>query len=201
MTTKQKTSDLISDALTARIIQGSLGPGEKLRQEHIAREFAASHVPVREALLRLEAQGLAVSRPRQGVRVAPLDRGSILELRVMRTALEPVALTHSVPRLTSAQIELAEQARMECDAAQTVVAWEEANRAFHMATIAACDMPRLIGEVHHLQLLYARHFLSAHAQRWRQREDSDHAAIMSAIRNRNASLAVTVLNRHLARLV
>jgi DNA-binding GntR family transcriptional regulator len=44
-------------------------------QDHLAKEFAASHVPVREAFRKLEAQGLIVSKPRCGVRVSHLDPG------------------------------------------------------------------------------------------------------------------------------
>ena len=59
----------ISRVLADRIIEGEIEPGTKLRQDHIAEEFQTSHVPVREAFRRLEAQGLAVSEPRRGVRV------------------------------------------------------------------------------------------------------------------------------------
>ena len=57
----------ITRALAERIISGEFEPGMKLRQDHFAEEFGASHVPVREAFRRLEAQGLAVSEPRRGV--------------------------------------------------------------------------------------------------------------------------------------
>ncbi|WP_407818396.1 GntR family transcriptional regulator, partial [Staphylococcus aureus] len=56
----------ISRTLADRIVRGELSPGERLRQDHIAAEFGASHVPVREAFRRLEAQGLAASIPRRG---------------------------------------------------------------------------------------------------------------------------------------
>ena len=60
----------ISRALAERIIHGELVPGSRLAQDHIAEEFGASHVPVREAFRRLESQGLVASEPRRGVRVA-----------------------------------------------------------------------------------------------------------------------------------
>ncbi|MET0173034.1 MAG: GntR family transcriptional regulator, partial [Agrobacterium vaccinii] len=53
----------ISRTLADRIVRGELAPGARLRQDHVAEEFGASHVPVREAFRRLEAQGLAVSIP------------------------------------------------------------------------------------------------------------------------------------------
>ena len=60
----------ISRVLADRIIRGELAPDARLRQDHIAEEFGTSHVPVREAFRRLEAQGLAINLPRRGVRVA-----------------------------------------------------------------------------------------------------------------------------------
>src|SRR5690606_5553524 len=58
----------ISRSLADRITAGEFAAGARLRQDHIAEEFGASHVPVREAFRRLEAQGLVVSEPRRGVR-------------------------------------------------------------------------------------------------------------------------------------
>lgn len=198
---QEKSSDTLTEALTRKILRGELSPGEKLRQDHIAQEFNLSHVPVREALLRLEAKGLAVSRPRQGMRVAPLDEAAQKEVRVMRLALEPVALIQSVPRLTEAEIARAEELRLACDAASDIYSWEALNREFHLATIVGSAMPRLIEEVTNLQLLAARHMLHHYRARWQKRLDIDHRAIMSAIRHRDALAAAAVLERHLARLV
>lgn len=198
--TKSKISDQITRVLTDQIVRGELAPDEKLRQDHIAKEFETSHVPVREALLRLEARGLAVSQPRRGVRVAHFDPADMVEIREMRLALEPVALRHSIPRLTSAQKATAEEARVACDNAIDLVGWELENRAFHTAILAGCRMPRLLAEVDDLQLLSARHLLATYGSNWVRRVDRDHAAIMQAIRSRNVETAVSVLQRHLSRL-
>ena len=56
-------SDVVPQPLAERIIAGTIEPGSRLRQDHIAEEFETSHVPVREAFRRLEAQGLAISEP------------------------------------------------------------------------------------------------------------------------------------------
>lgn len=100
----------IAQAIGERIINGALQPDAPLRQDHIAREFNSSHVPVREAFRQLEAQYLVVAQPRRGVRVAPLDTNSVREIAEMRAALEVVALRNAAPKLTShhlARIELA----------------------------------------------------------------------------------------------
>lgn len=199
-TTKLTISDQIMQALTEQIVRGDLAPDEKLRQDHIAKSFDTSHVPVREALLRLEARGLAVSQPRRGVRVAPFDPAVMQEVREMRLALEPVALRHSVTRLTPQQRAEAEEARVACDTAKDIVTWERENRRFHLAILAACDMPRLLAEVVDLQLLSARHLLATYSKNWVERTDRDHRAIMLAINKRDVEAAVSVLQRHLTRL-
>lgn len=87
----------IRKALAKRIIAGSLEPGSRLGQDHIAEEFGVSHVPVREAFRRLEAQGLVVSEPRRGVRVAGIGLGEDREVAEMRSALESLAQRNSSP--------------------------------------------------------------------------------------------------------
>ncbi|SLN37952.1 HTH-type transcriptional repressor CsiR [Pseudoruegeria aquimaris] len=197
---KSTISDRITEALSDQIIRGELAPDEKLRQDHIARAFETSHVPVREAFLRLQARGLAVSLPRRGMRVAPFDPADIREIREMRLALEPVALRHSVPRLTPAQVQEAEAARVACDEAADIVTWEEGNRRFHRAILAACGMPRMLAQIDDLQRLGARHLLATYRSHWEERSDRDHRAIMVAISQKNAESAVAILQRHLKRL-
>ena len=67
------TAQRIAQSIGERIISGALQPDAPLRQDHIAREFNSSHVPVREAFRQLEAQHLVMAVPRRGVRVASLD--------------------------------------------------------------------------------------------------------------------------------
>jgi len=195
------SSDGIADELTARIVRGELAPEAKLRQDHVAEEFKVSHVPVREAFLRLVARGLAVSRPHVGVRVAPLDQAAQREVKLMRAALEPLALLHSVPNLTQDDIGRLEALRLACDAAADIYDWEAANRAFHLGTMAACGMPRLLEEVGNLQLHGSRHMLVQYRERWKPRPDPDHHALMAAIRARDVQAAVATAERHLGRAV
>ncbi|MDC0738456.1 GntR family transcriptional regulator [Cognatishimia sp. SS12] len=198
--TKLTISDHIAEVLAEQIVRGELTADEKLRQDHIAKTFNTSHVPVREALLRLEARGLAVSLPRRGVRVAPFDPSDMVEVREMRLALEPVALRHSIPVLTPEQRGAAEAARIACDTSKDIVSWEQNNRRFHLAILAGCRMPRLLAEVTDLQLLSARHLLASYSKNWVERTDRDHRAIMLAIGKRDVEAAVSVLQRHLSRL-
>src|ERR1700721_3934435 len=125
----------ITKAIAEQIIAGTLKPDAPLRQDHVAREFSSSHVPVREAFRQLEAQHLVVALPRRGVRVAPLDAGSVREISEMRAALEVVALRHAAPRLTPAHLARIELALIEGANAKTLQEFEAATRGFHQALV------------------------------------------------------------------
>ena len=190
-------ADRIYDSLADQIIRGTLPPGEKLRQDHIAKAFDTSHVPVREAFLKLEAHGLAVSLPRRGTRVSELDTAELREITEMRTALEVLALQHAGMQMTSADLHRAEEARKACDAAEDLPTWEARNRAFHRAILTPCHMPRLLATIDDLHIASARHLLANWKSGWVQREDRDHAAILTLLRRRDVSGACELLRRHL----
>ncbi len=192
-------ADTIYDALCAQILTGARPAGEKLRQDHIARDFDTSHVPVREALLRLQAHGLAASEPRKGMRVTAVNPLELLEVIEMRVALETLALKHAIQNLAPSDLERAEAARQTCDAATDLTQWELRNRALHRAILSPCNMPRLMRSIDDLHLTSARHLFARWQGKWRPAPDSDHAAIVQAMRARDTQLACDVLRRHIRR--
>lgn len=193
---KDTVASRISRALAERIIHGELVPGARLAQDHIAEEFGASHVPVREAFRRLEAQGLVVSLPRRGVRVASFDLKQVREVAEMRAALEVLALRHAAPNLTSEVLAAAEQAAADADDAKDVRTWEEANRRFHRLIVSTCGMPRLLSVIDDLHAVSARFLFVAWRATWEARTDHDHRAILEALKSGNASEAARILERH-----
>src|SRR5260370_17701991 len=124
------TAGRIAQIIGERITSGTVHPDAPLRQDHIAREFSSSHVPVREAFRQLEAQHLVVAVPRRGVRVAPLDTNSVKEIAEMRAALEVGALRNAAPKLTASHLARIELALIEADNAETIQEFEAANPAF-----------------------------------------------------------------------
>jgi DNA-binding GntR family transcriptional regulator len=186
----------ISRVLADRIVRGELPAGFRLRQDHIAEEFGASHVPVREAFRRLEAQGLAISEPRRGVRVASFDIKEVREVAEMRAALEVLALRHAAKHLTPAILDAAEEATREGDAAADVHAWEEANRRFHRLILTPCNMSRLLASIDDLHAASARFLFSAWRSGWEKRTDHDHRAILLALRQGRIDEAAVILQKH-----
>ncbi|MCA0027998.1 MULTISPECIES: GntR family transcriptional regulator [unclassified Mesorhizobium] len=186
----------IGKVLADRIISGAIEPGARLRQDHVAEEFNTSHVPVREAFRRLEAQGLAVSEPRRGVRVAAFDLGEVKEVAEMRAALEVLALRHAAPHLTSAILDRAEEASKAGDKSRDVRSWEEANRAFHRLILTPCGMSRLLATIDDLHAASARFLFAAWRSEWETRTGQDHRAILAALRQGNTESAAATLGRH-----
>lgn len=186
----------ISRTLANRIIAGEIEAGAKLRQDHIADEFGASHVPVREAFRRLESQGLVVSEPRRGVRVAGFSLDEVREVAEMRAALETLALRNAVPHLTRAILDQAEESNRAGDRARDVQAWEKANRTFHRIILTPCGMPRLLNAIDDLHTASARFLFSGWRAEWEAPTDRDHRAILDALRAGNVETAVSTLARH-----
>ncbi|WP_171905313.1 GntR family transcriptional regulator, partial [Cellulosimicrobium cellulans] len=85
---RQSGARTVYDVLRARIIDGSLAPGERLAEPVLADRLGVSRTPVREALRLLEAEALVVALPTGGVRVAPLDVADARRVYEVRARLE-----------------------------------------------------------------------------------------------------------------
>jgi DNA-binding GntR family transcriptional regulator len=197
--TREKRDTLaiqISRVLADRIVAGQLVPGARLRQDHVAEEFQASHVPVREAFQRLEAQGLVVSEPRRGVRVAGFGEREVREVAEMRATLEVLALRHAAPHLTLAILDAAEEATRAGDKAPDARSWEEANQRFHRLILDPCGMPRLLATIDDLHAASARFFFAGWRSEWEAPTDRDHRAILQALRAGQIDAAAATLGRH-----
>jgi DNA-binding GntR family transcriptional regulator len=166
-------------------------------QDHVAEEFQASHVPVREAFRKLEAQGLVVSKPRCGVRVSHLDPAMVGEVTEMRAVLEGLALSHALPRLREADLDAARQALAEGEASDQIAVWEAANRRFHLAITVPCAMPRLMASISDHHRSAARFLFATWKQlAWQPRSDSEHRAILDAVTRRDGEGARALLEAH-----
>jgi DNA-binding GntR family transcriptional regulator len=188
----------IAEALLERIVAGELTAGQPLRQDHIAAEFGASHVPAREALHYVCAQGLAVSEPRRGIRVAPIDAAHQQEVIEMRAALELLAFRHAGRQFNARHLAAIEAAAMAGQDAQSIVEWERANRAFHAALVAPCGMRWLLSLLEQLRLAHSRIVIAMERSAgWQPRSNQDHRQIYAAIKARDHQRATALLTRHL----
>ena len=95
---------VIESTLAEAILDGSLAGGIPLRQAELAEVFGVSRMPVREALLSLQARGLVDHVPHKGAVVVGVDADDVVNTYRIRLLLEPEALAGSIPRLETADI-------------------------------------------------------------------------------------------------
>ncbi|BAS18470.1 uncharacterized HTH-type transcriptional regulator YdhC (plasmid) [Arthrobacter sp. Hiyo8] len=96
---RTKTPDGVYGVLRTAILDGTLHPGEQLRETHIAADLGISRSPLREALTRLEEEGLILKIPFRGSFVAEVSAHDIAEIAAVRVLLEPYAAELAAPTL------------------------------------------------------------------------------------------------------
>lgn len=185
------------------VLDGRLAPGERIRQEALARRLGVSRIPVREALRQLEVEGIITLVPHSGARVARLDFAEHLELYRLREVLEPVAVAASTPHLDERRLaELRELAERIERSAHDPQAWLRYDRAFHLVTYSAAPMPRLISLIDsfwNTTQQYRRAFLLTLDERSVQVVHSEHRLILDALERRDADDAEQRQRAHIRR--
>lgn len=190
-------SDRIADDLRDSILSGRLAAGAPLRQDHLAAAYGASHIPVREALRRLEADGLVTRYPRRGAFVAALSAGDAREVTEMRVALECLAARHAVPAATEADLKAAEAEIAAADRSPDIADWAEANWRFHRSLYAPAGRPRLLSSIEGLWR-HADRYLRViwHQFDYQGRSQDEHRALVDAYRAGDADLAARLVAAH-----
>jgi DNA-binding GntR family transcriptional regulator len=116
------------------IAQGVLKPGQRVMEIEIAEWLNVSRTPVRDALRRLEAEGMLVHEPRAGLAVAKLDRQAVMELYVMREVLEGTAARLCARHASDLEVlELQDLVKLEQQLKGDYEALARHNRRFHEA--------------------------------------------------------------------
>lgn len=135
----------IVERLREGVLAGRYAAGSQLRQDALAAEFAVSRIPVREALLQLEAEGLVRIEPHKGAVVAGFELAEIDDVFDLRVLLEPRLLRHSAPRLGAAdydEIVGLDEAFADAIARQDVARWGELNATLHLSLYRQAGLAR-----------------------------------------------------------
>ena len=190
---------LVEEQVRAAIHKGLYKPGERIRESQVADWLGVSRTPVREALRRLESEGLVSFQSWRGVVVAELDRQQVIELYAMRAILEGAAARLAARHIGEAEIHVLERllARAEgLTSAPEQLA--EINRNFHQAIYSAAHnrylMQTLNGLRNSLALLQGTTF----AVDGRAEEAlGEHQAILAAIKARDPDAADRAARAHI----
>ena len=185
------------EALREQIGRGELKPGEALRQDHLAASVGVSHVPVREALTMLAADGLSTSRVNRGTVVTSLTEADALELADFRAVLEGRLMALAMPNLSRADIARASAALDALEAATDLADIVARNAAFHAMLYAKADRPYFQRAVATARLNLGRYlFLSWRAEGNAERSHAEHRTLLHLCETGDDAGAVALVAQH-----
>lgn len=198
---KENLTELIADALRDAIESGKLLPGQELNQVELATQFGVSRIPIREALIRLEVEGLVEAEPNRKTVVAQLSLEGLHELLEIRQLLEVFAV-EKVCRTTPSDDARAQIETILSNAEQRGVSlevWRGLNTAFHTELCALAARPKLSAMLDAIQRNAGRYLriLGVSANRIDE-ANAEHRAIWQACLTQDARLAKKRLHQHIS---
>ena len=143
--------DVVFQTLRQAILRGELEPGERLMEIQLANKLGVSRTPIREAIRKLELEGLVLMIPRKGAEVAEITEKSLRDVLEVRSSLEDLAVELACERIGEEQIEELKKAAEEFkEALQSgdLTEYAEADVKFHDIIYHATENQKLV------QLLY-----------------------------------------------
>ncbi len=191
---KTSTPELIARSLRRAILEGAIAGGTQLKQNDVAARFGVSVVPVREALQRLIADGLAVLHPNRGVTVTDISEDDFLDIAELRALLEPQALRRSAPRLTPADFMQSEKILQRAAETSDPLDRADLHWEFHRSLYQQAGRPRLLAQIANLYRSINRYLLPLWASHglspgWVE----SHLTIIAAVRDNNIDEACRLI--------
>lgn len=193
--------DVVFNTLRQAILRGELKPGERLMEIQLANKLGVSRTPIREAIRKLELEGLVLMIPRRGAEVAEITEKSLRDVLEVRGALEELAVKLACQKITDEQILELRAAEKEFEMALSsgdVTVYAEADVKFHDVIYRATDNQRLI------QLLFnLREQMYRYRVEYLKREEShgtlliEHKKIIEAIASRDMEASVDAVCQHI----
>lgn len=139
--------DVVFNTLRQAILRGELKPGERLMEIQLANKLGVSRTPIREAIRKLELEGLVLMIPRKGAEVADITEKSLRDVLEVRKALEELAVQLTCDKITKEQIGELEQAAEQFKKtlkSNDITEIAEADVRFHDIIYLATDNQKLI---------------------------------------------------------
>jgi len=192
----------IAARIREAILSGGYPPGARIRQEDLAEEHGASRLPVRDALRRLEAEGLVTVRANAGAWVSTLSLADFDELYRIRERIEPLLLGLNVPLLDEATIDRLDALADAMEASVDVEEFLVLDRELHLGSYAAAPTA-VLGDLARQLWNRTQHYRREFTRIVRGIDDRsvhhEHHLLVSAIRRRDPEDAERILTGHIRR--
>ena len=193
--------DVVFNTLRQAILRGEMEPGERLMEIQLADKLGVSRTPIREAIRKLELEGLVIMIPRKGAEVAHITEKDMRDVLEVRAALEELAATLACRNVTPERIEELKMANKRFEAAiisKDVVAIVDADVNFHDIIYAMTDNQRLIQIINNLrEQMYRYRVEYLKEEQTRNLLVSEHEELVKAIREGDVQKAQDISFHHL----
>ena len=194
--------DLVFNTLRQAILKGELKPGERLMEIQLAEKLGVSRTPIREAIRKLELEGLVIMIPRRGAEVAKISHKSLQDVLEVRGALEELATDLACQRINEEELKELTDAEdhfkkvVENNGSEMEIA--EADEAYHDIIYKATRNDKLVQMINNLReqmYRYRLEYIKDEAQRGTL--INEHENILEAIRIRDIIRAKTLMKEHI----
>lgn len=193
--------DVVFNTLRQAILRGELKPGERLMEIQLANKLGVSRTPIREAIRKLELEGLVLMIPRRGAEVAQITEKSLRDVLEVRSALEELAVRLACMRMTPEVLNRLKETEKAFEAALghediTVVA--EADVAFHDVIYMSTDNQKLIQLLNNFrEQMYRYRVEYLKKEEVHQQILEEHRAIVGAMEKGDVEKATQMTGRHI----
>jgi DNA-binding GntR family transcriptional regulator len=187
-------SDMVAAMLREMILAGDLEPREPLRQRDLASRFGVSETPVREALRRLQSEGLVDSDVHRGAMVAEAEQGAVEEVSQIRAALEALGASLAADRITDEELDQLRALHERMTDPDIGEAYYELNRKFHFLIYESAQSPLLLTL---MRLLWRSVSPGPRVARSRADSTRQHAELLRALAERDGTTAADLIKAHI----
>lgn len=197
----QTLVDQIFVLVRERIVTGKLPQDVAIRQDALAAEFGVSKIPLREAFVRLEQEGLLISQINRGFFVRPMSAAEAEEVYELRLRLEPEAVAMAAMAANDDDHRRAREALQALDYAAGKSIYEIAkhNRNFHLALVRPAQKPLTMQMLERLNVIAERYISKNLEMPGRQDVSTqEHALILEAWLERRTDEAAELTRKHIA---
>lgn len=193
--------ELVFETLREAIIDGELPPGERLMEIQVAEELGVSRTPVREAIRKLELEGLVAMIPRKGAYVAGLSMKDVIEVFEIRAALEGLAASLAAERATDDELENLERQLVRTTSlidTSDLNGMVEIDTDFHSLLYTVSRNNRLAQIINNLREQIQRFRQTSLSFPGRMKEAlEEHREIVEAVSSRDPELARRLAQEHI----
>ena len=181
--------DVVFNTLRRAILKGELKPGERLMEIALADKLGVSRTPIREAIRKLELEGLVVMAPRKGAKVASITERDLNDVLEVRKGMEVLAISLACERITKEEMERLEEIEAHF---QTLI---ESDNLTELAEVDVEFLVQLLNNLREQMYRYRMEYLKDIAVRRTLAEE--HKSICEALRARDEKKALDYVQLHI----